>query len=74
MASAAWTWTAALLIAMVVRTSAIDSGVATLTVSGQGDVLEGVGYYHYGRRIDGMPAIVNVSRPSIHAYACVRPV
>lgn len=59
---AAWT---ALLVATVVAISTVatddDDGVATLTVSGQVGAIEGVGYYHYGRRLDGMAAFVNVS-------------
>ena len=53
----------ALLLAMggTVGVAADYTGAATLTVPGHDGIVEGVGYYYYGRRLDGTPSFVNVS-------------
>ena len=53
----------AFFLAMVGGAVATDdgAGVATLTVPGQIGVVKGVGYYYYGRRLDGTPSFVDVS-------------
>ena len=51
-----------LLLATMGGTTAADyTGAATLTVPGHDGIVEGVGYYYYGRRLDGAPSYVNVS-------------